>query len=277
MIRWTEFILESLVSGGKTRFALVFHTEGLINRKVVASLREFGREVKPTFRPLLTVITPICPMYRVDPFLDPRRLDLPLIAHSQRTESTFASHLQDLIQYYDIGYHGHFFKAVHNRYRPSFDFAEVNHQFREEQRLLCELGHKPSVYAGGWWYITPEILALLGELGFALDTTVNDLRLDSFYRKQPFPASPLGEPFRVSSSVVEVPSIRSARGLLDVAFKNRGNPKLIVIALHDYDLPTHGINSPLRRVITKLVRTGKAISCQEILKITRNGSETQIE
>jgi len=208
-IRWAELCIDSLVSGADTRFGLVFHTEGIVSEKVVRELKEFGREVGSLFRPMLTTITPICPMYQVDPLVDSLRLELPRIARSQKVEADFGERIQGLAEYYDIGYHGHFFRAVKDGYRPTFDFADIRNQFQAEQEFLRDLGLAPRAYAGGWWYITPEILSLAAELGFTVDTTINDLRLDSFSRKQPFPASPLGRPFRVSQALLEVPSVRS--------------------------------------------------------------------
>jgi len=272
MIRWTEFCLDSLASGEGTRFGLVLHTEGLVSDKVAFELKEFGREVSPFFRPMLTTITPICPMYQVDPLADPLRVELPEIARTQRVEAEFAERINSLAEYFDVGYHGHFFKADDGVYRPTFELGAIRQQFEQEREYLSDIGLAPETYAGGWWYINSQIHSLMAEHGLTVDTTINDLRLDSFSRRQPFPESPLGQPFWVSKSVLEIPSLRSFFNLFfGVAIERRRSTNYVIISMHDYDLVAHALRRPVRRLVAKLLRVDRLASISEIAHRAASG------
>jgi hypothetical protein len=267
MIRWAELCLDSIVSGDNTKFGLVFHTEGLVEEKVVRELRAFGREVSPFFRPMLTTVTPLCPMYQVSPLVDSQRIELPKIARSQKVEADFTERIQGLAEHYDIGYHGHFFKAVDDGYKPTFKFDEIRDQFRAEQQHLRDIGLAPKAYAGGWWYVTPQILSLMAEVGINIDTTINDLRLDSFSRKQPFPLTPLGKAFWATQAVLEIPSVRSFFNLFfGVAVEKRRATNYVIIALHDYDLISDVAGRPIRNLVGKLLRADRVASVLEIAR-----------
>jgi hypothetical protein len=267
MIRWAELCLDSMVSGENTKFGLVFHTEGLVDERIVRELMQFGRDVSPVFRPMLTTVTPICPMYLVSPLLDPLRVELPKIPRSQKAEADFAERIQGLAEHYDIGYHGHFFKSVDGGYRPTFNFEEIIDQFKAEQQHLRDIGLAPKAYAGGWWHITPQILSLMADTGINVDTTINDLRLDSFSRKQPFPSTSLGKAFWATQEVLEIPSVRSFFNLFfGVAIEKRRATNYVIIALHDYDLISDVVGRPIRKLIGRLLRADRIASILEIAR-----------
>lgn len=264
MIRWSEFSFASMIAGRNTRFSLVFHTEGLANDKIAKKMEDFGRELRGTCRPMLTVITPLCPQYFVDPLEDPMRTDFRYRSSTDEAERAFSEKLRQLSAYYDIGYHGHFFEVVGGRCRPVFTEAAIKSQFLDECRYLTDIGHRPVVYAGGWWFLSQSLTRTLASAGFQLDTTVNDIHSDSFSRPQPYPSAVAGQPFRLYDGLVEIPSVRSLAGLKEVLFTRRKMDNLVVLALHDYDLMNGSAPGAVSKLVGAFVRKKAVMSANEI-------------
>ncbi len=260
MIRLKELYFGSKFSGSRTLFSLVFHTEGLVNDKVVRSLEEFGKGMKGSFRPLLAVITPQCPQYAIDPLLDPIRTRFGRTDLPESLRAKFETTITNLSSYFDIGYHGHFFKWEGDHYQPAFDHETISAQFREEVDYLSGIGFRPHAYAGGWWHISRDLVSMLQSSGFTIDTTVNDTGRDSFSRKQEIRRSRLGKPFWLGDGLLEVPSARSIRTLITMVTRNRRSDNFVVLALHDYDLhPDSGTNS-ISSIVDRLRRAERIVT-----------------
>lgn len=265
MMRWAEFSLANRLAGRNTRFSLVFHTEGLINDNVARLLETFGKDLQNLFRPLLAVITPICPQYMVDPMEDKLRVNFPHQEVNESREMDFEKKIKRLATYYDIGYHGHFFALVGGRHRPAFDNGSISGQFEEECRYLTSLGFRPEVYAGGWWFISSNLISLLQSWRFKLDTSMNDLQLDSFSRPQPYPHEEVGRPYWLAENVLEIPSIRSFANLGKIIVSQRKSANFVVIALHDYDL----LSAPskmLHNLFRKLLKGNRLLSVPQLIE-----------
>ena len=265
VIRLKELYFGSKFSGSGTLFSLVFHTEGLVNDKVVRALVDFGKNLKGSFRPLLAVITPECPQYAIDPFIDPLRTRFGLMDPPQTFTAKFEATIKNLSSYYDIGYHGHFFKLERNYYRPAFDHETISTQFREEVEYLSGIGFPPRTYAGGWWHISRDLVRLLQSSGFTVDTTVNDTGRDSFSRKQEITISRLGEPFWLGKGLLEVPSARSVFSLLATMTRNRRRNNFVVLAIHDYDLSLDSTSSSVSSTIDKLRKAERIVSIDSLV------------
>lgn len=261
--RWTALGMAASVLSSHVKFGLVLHTEGLMNDKVVGKLKEFALALKGEFRPTLAVITPLCPQYRIDPLVDPLRREFFAAPVPSGEEKRYADMIRELSDYCDIGYHGHFFEAKEGKYRYSFDEATVSGQFGREYGFLTGIGFVPRTYAGGWWHISRHLASLLEKYAFELDTTVNDVGLDSFDRKQPYSASSPGSPFWVGSRVLEVQSVRSFQRLLNRSVLRSARDRFFVLSLHDYDLMEPGAGT-VARTISKLSRRGAMLSADEL-------------
>lgn len=263
----TELCAGSQLSGKNTKFALVFHVEGLGNKRIFSLLKDFGRATQARFRPLLTCITPLCPMYHQDPWADPLRVRVPGFQLSQSVVSDFAAKINDLSTYYDIGYHGHFFGSRGDGYAPSFRKELVLDQFDREHALLTDLGFRPSAYAGGWWFMTPWLISKLKEMGYKVDTTLNDARKQYFLGPQPFAQTPPGEPFWIGDGLLEVPSVRSfGTILMDFAISGRRRQRFAALALHDYNLLDGQNAAMIRNVIVRLVNKERVLSASELIE-----------
>lgn len=252
MLRWAELSLASRLAGRGTRFMLAIHTEGLVNAKTARALEEFGRGTAGLFRPLMTTVTPVCPQYHVDPLLDPVRVDIGAPpALSPAVERDFEARLKSLSRFYDVGYHGHFFRAHGGRFRPAFEGEAVSSQFRDECSYLSRLGFRPTAYAGGWWFISAQLVSLLSAAGFRFDSTVNDVHADSFSRPQGVPRMKVGSPHWLADGLLEVPSVRSVATLEKILTGGRRSASFAVLALHDYDL----VDGSGRGVVRRLMGT----------------------
>lgn len=263
-IGWLELCISSRISNGQTKFCLVLHTEGLVNDRIVRSLRDLGKQLHG-IRPLLTVISPLCPQYQIDPVKQPIRVEFAFRETKQSIERDFKSKIEDLSSYYDIGYHGHFFAVSDGVCRPAFDPEIVRKQFMAECDYLREVGSKPYAYAGGWWYMAPHLENLLQSNGFSIDTTLNDIRTDSFNQRQPYPETPLGQPFRLQKDVIEVPTIRSDANLFKILSARTNTQKLIPVSLHDYNLIAHPFIDSFRRIVRKLLEHERVVSISDFL------------
>lgn len=246
-------------------FGLVLHTEGLANDGVVKTLEEFGKGLYGSFRPLLAVITPLCPKYHSFSSAPGKRVMPSLGSGMSKSESDFREKIQRLSAYYDIGYHGHFFRVSEGRYRPAFDAETLSQQATRECKFLSQIGFRPQTYAGGWWHISRELVSILQSLGFDSDTTVNDLRLDSFSRPQPF-AADVGKPFWLTRDIVEIPSVRSVASLAYMALQKHQLRRFAVIAPHDYDFPSSSLAVAIQRLVWKLVREDRVLSIPDLVK-----------
>jgi hypothetical protein len=263
---WSELCLGSRLSRNNTRFGLVFHVEGLVNESIFGLLEDFGRMLSGSFRPLLTCITPICPMFYQDPWLYPLRVRMPPFDMTQTTVSDFSSKLSALSEWFDIGYHGHFFARDGASYMPAFDELSALAQFDKEFELLSDLDFKPTAYAGGWWFITPWLVSKLRSRGFEIDTTINDVRRDAFLRGQPFPLTRLGETFWITQGLLEIPSIRTAGAIVRQILDSGDHLNFAVLALHDYDLRSGSVSATIRNVLKFLIRKDRVLSLGEMLE-----------
>lgn len=166
---------------------VVIHTEALGEPKVRARMKEFGRSMRRNARPIATVTTPLSACYRgVDGFADS---------------------LKELDGLFEIGYHGHF---VNRSPRV---------QFNAEVKLVRDAGFDPKVYAGGWWLMDAEIEGLLKENQFEIDTTMNDMKVDSF-----------GRPQMYWPDITEAVTMRRWSSLFS------RQPKTVCMSFHDYNL-----------------------------------------
>lgn len=265
LVRLAQFSLGTLATGRRTKLLLVFHTEGLVNPKIRKAMLEFGRQASGTFKPVATVITPRCPQYMTDPLKDPLRTSITRSDVPQRAEAEFKDALSELEEHYEVGFHGHFFSFKDGRYTPAFDRRSIESQMFAELDYLSELGVKPMVYAGGWWFISEDVVSLLESRGFRVNTSVNDVGRDTFGAPQPFSMREPGQPFKVGESLIEVPTFRSVRGMLAAA-KSRG-PKggLIPIALHDYDLARGQTSSLARKLLLIMTEKEKLATFADLL------------
>ena len=127
-----------------------------------------------------------------------------------------------LSEFFEIGYHGHFYrKNSDGSYEYSFTPEVFTSQVQRESAMLKDCGLRPRAYAGGWWFRSKQLGECLGHEGFTLDTTRNDVGLDSFGHRQPqYQMEPL----------YDILSLKSLKTV-----KRSTTPALI--ALHDYDLP----------------------------------------
>ena len=263
---WSGLSLGSRMPGLRTKFGIVFHTEGLINNRIVGELMSLGRELRD-IRPILTVISPKCPMYQIDPQSRPLRTGFPAKKPTTSVERDFKNKIQILSSYYDIGYHGHFFSRTNDHFRLTFDQATIARQFELEYRFLAETGFSPLAYAGGWWHMTPHLARLMQSYGFRLDTTINDIRRDSFGRIQSYPKTPLGQPFRIERDIVEVPTIRLDSNLLNLLTSSRGLQKFAIFSLHDYNLLASSFSTAVAKIVVKLMQHDRIVGIPELLSI----------
>jgi hypothetical protein len=265
-VRLVELGFLAGTGGEDSRSGIVIHTEGLINGKVRSALLRLGRELRGT-RPTLATITPLCPMYTKDPELDRLRLDFEAPSSTEEEKDLFLGYLEELSAFYDIGYHGHFFRETQGRFRPCFDAPVVETQFRSECEFLSRNGYKPIVYAGGWWHIDHAILSLLRECGFRADTTINDIGKDSFHFSQPFRHPKLGEPFWISGGLVEIPTTRTIRTVLQRAIRSEPHGRRFnVFSFHDYDLANLGNAGVVLKTVAKLIRRGNVVGMNELVE-----------
>jgi hypothetical protein len=270
--RWAALGVAASLLSSHVKFGLVFHTEGLVNDKVVRKLKEFALALRGEFRPTLAVITPLCPQYYIDPLVDPLRREF-AAPRSSGEEAKNADTIRDLSNRYDIGYHGHFFAAKDGRYSLSFDDGTVADQFEREYSYLKGIGFIPRTYAGGWWHISEHVVSLLKKHAFKLDTTVNDVGLDSFDLRQPFSVSSPGAPFWVGGKVLEVQSVRSFQRILNRSVLRSRRERFFVLSLHDYDLMQPGVRNAVR-TISKLADRGAMLSADELYTRAANSMET---
>ncbi len=235
--RWGEMTLCSRLAGKNTRIGLIVHTEGLFFKRVVRTLTDFGRELAGEVRPTLATTTPLCPAYFEDPFSGKSRRRFARRALPDRADEGFASTLSDLAEYYEVGYHGHFYALQKDVYVPTNDAGKIASQFRNECDLISRAGFKPRTYAGGWWILTQSVASLLDGGGFTLDTTANELGIDSFGSLQD-PVRGIGSsPYWITDSLLEIPTIRSGRAMLySVPVDKRNDDNFFFLYLHDYDL-----------------------------------------
>ncbi len=263
----SELCVGSRLSGRDTKFTLVFHTEGLINNRIFELLKDFGRETRATFRPLLTCITPLCPMYYKDPWPGPSRAEVPRFNLNGAVISDYASKINELASYYDIGYHGHFFERSFNGYTTSFQKEAVLDQFDKEHAFLTDIGFRPSSYAGGTWFISPWLISKLESNGYRVDTTLNDVRKQTFLGPQPYANTTPGEPFWIGDRLLEVPSIRSFGTIVrEFIITGRQRQNFAALAMHDYNLLDGGTAAMLRRIMLRMVHEERVLSVNELVK-----------
>lgn len=206
-------------------------------------------------------------MYQIDPLKSPSRLEFSIEEPTTSVELDFRNKIQDLSSCYDIGYHGHYFTRLDGRWRMTFDHASIASQLVGECQLLADAGFRPLAYSGGWWYMAPHLARLIQSFGFRIDTTINDLRRDSFNRKQPYSRTLLGQPFKLERDVIEVPATRSVLSLLSVLVSGGGAKKIVVFSLHDYNLLVNSIRDAYLRTVRKLVRNDRIIGMSELLSL----------
>jgi hypothetical protein len=260
--RWAALGIAARLLSSHVKFGLVFHTEGLINDKVVGKLKEFALELRGEFRPTLAVITPLCPQYYIDPLIDPLRREFSKPKGSGE-DAKFEKTIRELSDYYDIGYHGHFFVSESGRYKPAFDKNTITDQFAKEHAFLKGIGFTPWTYAGGWWHISKHIVSLLEKFAFKLDTTVNDVLLDSFDRRQPYSPGSLGTPFWLGDQILEVQSVRSFHRILNRNVLRTSKDKFYILSLHDYDLMNPGLKSATKAIL-RLAARNAMLSADEL-------------
>ena len=216
-----------------THIPLVIHTEALKFPYAADKLEGLGKEINGAYRPVLAVVTPLNPMYHTDPLKDPTRtlVERPEItdAHMKR----FEENLSMLSQWFDIGYHGHYFKPGVNGYIPEISQLGATTQFLAEVNLLRRLGYKCETYAGGWWHLSQEVAMLLELNGFKVDTTVNSERKDSFDRLQYGRHLAFGRPGYLTRNVMEIQTQRRVYCGLTILDDPH---KFYAYSFHDYDL-----------------------------------------
>jgi hypothetical protein len=260
--RWAALGVAASVLSSRVKFGLVFHTEGLINEKVVGKLKEFSLELHGEFKPTLAVITPLCPQYYIDPLVDPVRRQF-TAPRASGADAKYADRLRELSNRYDIGYHGHFFEATGGKFTYSFDESTVTDQFGREYQYLKEIGFAPTTYAGGWWHISPHIVSLLERYSFKLDTTINDVLTDSFDQTQPYTVPSPGVPFWIGDQTLEVQSVRSFQRILKGSVLRSQRERFFVLSLHDYDLMQPGVRNAVK-TISKLAGRGAMLAADEL-------------
>lgn len=178
----------------------------------------------------------------------------------------FRDTLDELREYYEIGYHGHFFSLAGGRFSPAFDSNTIRGQVLAELNCMADAGVRPRVYAGGWWFISMYLVRLLESHAFRIDTSVNDVGLDTFNRPQPFTIKSLGQPFRLGDSMVEFPTFRSVRGMMAAARRGAGTrPSIIPIALHDYDIVAGSTSLVAQKLLVRLTKKEKLATFSDLL------------
>lgn len=278
-LAYAELCLGSRLSGADTSFGLVFHVEGLMNDRIFQLLRNFGKTVRGRFRPLLTCITPLCPMYHRDPWEFPVRWAVPRVSPDRPTLVDFAAKINDLSTDYEIGYHGHFYRVLEHECETSFENEVVFDQFDREYSLMSDLGYRPRAYAGGMWFMAPWLVAKLGEKGFEVDTTLNDVRRQSTASAQPYSATTSGEPFWIGNHVLEIPTVRSAGTIVrDILAARRNRKNFVVLALHDYNLLQSSFATLVRETMRALMKRERVLSISDLARASSTwlGSESRV-
>jgi len=118
------------------------------------------------------------------------------------TSKEYAARIHALRRFCEIGYHGHFFaradspgaaRAVYDQYlggadtfpydvlckdclvpvgKPSEDGDAVAGRFAEEMEWFTSIGIRPRVYAAGMWFLSKNVVTLIEDSGFEVDTSV---------------------------------------------------------------------------------------------------------
>lgn len=118
------------------------------------------------------------------------------------TPKEYAARIHELRRFCEIGYHGHFFtradtpadaRAVYDAFlggadtfpynvlckdslvpvgKPNEDADAVSGEFAEEMDWFTSIGIRPRVYAAGMWFLSQNIVTLIEESGFQVDTSV---------------------------------------------------------------------------------------------------------
>ena len=156
------------------------------------------------------------------------------------SDEIFAERLKRLSEVSDIGYHGHFFKnilseedyekmlgAFKNEARlekkrimangafpmgwANYDACAARAQIEKELGWLKGSGFSPTVYVGGCWFLSEEILLRLEEQGIKIDCSLRKSHTDVFGRRylEDDDYAPRGVPFIIppAKGIVEIQSI----------------------------------------------------------------------
>jgi hypothetical protein len=230
---------------------MTFHAEGLKFSNIRDKLLETVKGLP--FRPVVCPITPFCPAYHVYPFTDPLRTQVEAVHPTNDDIRRFGTALHRLSEYADIGYHGHYFSGNNGRMEASFEPWAFASQFNAEVQLLSNLGFRPKVYVGGHWFMSKELASMLDIAGFEVDTTVTDVKRDSFGRLQYGSDLKFGRPEHLWRNVTEFQTRRRVR--IDSLFN--GARDFYCYSLHDYDLLNPDPKAQIRNklMLTLMSRT----------------------
>lgn len=169
-----------------------FHAENLGNERCWRNFLDFAA----TFHDRTGVKAIACVLPAINP-LAAAQMDRDNVTHQE-----YAARVHELRQFCEIGYHGHFFtkadtpadaRAVYDEYLggadvfpydvlserslapvggPNEDTHAVNVQVAEELDWFARLGIRPRIYAAGMWFLSNNVIRLIEEAGFQVDTSI---------------------------------------------------------------------------------------------------------
>jgi hypothetical protein len=214
----------------------MFHTEMLDDDGVYAGMVAFCRSFRDLtgVQPWLCVMTPEC--HRVKE----------RIRAAGFSPDRYAERILALGDVAEIGFHGHAFlpngdRMVGAHFRPEAALP----QFERELAWLKAIGVTPRVYTGGWWILTPELLAMLAGHGFVLDGSTRGPLTNEYGNKYPDDLPSVGERFALNPAVTEIGSLPYFKrpwpyylAMLQESLPEWGRlDRWAVLPLHDYDRP----------------------------------------
>ena len=160
---------EELHPGMRLRMGYIFHTEAIHDPTYWPMLRRFCREYK-----LVTEVEPICAI------MTPENARIAKQMHSLGlTHDEYAARVRELETMAIIGHHGHYYKdpvahtAEESEIRgDNYSREPLVEQFYSDLNWFREQGiDHNGLYAGGWWFMHPDLVALLIKENYRVDFT----------------------------------------------------------------------------------------------------------
>lgn len=155
--------------GMDLRMGYIFHTEAIHDDSAWPLLLRFCREFR-----LVTGVEPICTI------MTPRNARVARQMHDAGvTADDYLTRVRELETVAVIGHHGHYYtdpesySADESEIRGrNYSRSAVEEQFQSDLDWFREHGiDHHGLYAGGWWFSHPDLVALLIREGYRIDFT----------------------------------------------------------------------------------------------------------
>lgn len=280
-----KFLPPELKRGYHLALGFLFHTERIYSTRIFEALLSFCQHyINITGkRPLCTVMSPTNRRLRAE------------MNKASFSQADFIRRLEELSDYADIGYHGHFWRSETDFDNPLSQIKEINYvqqddgliaqQFEQDYSWLSHQHFTIPYYAAGWWFMNTALLSKLFEGNIVADFSYTKLRWVSNTQCKSFLQGHhvrFGQPFRLSAHGAEITCIQTLMGCPNSPFSEdiirqlntyleEYDSPMGMVATHDYNL-IEGNNLKYNKEMISYLQDQKNVSMHSANELVALGS-----